>query len=439
MRETPIDFEVVERNIRKSNFESVGKASIREIKKLVDNIEAESGEKFVRMEMGIPGLPPVQIGVEAEIEALKRGVAAIYPDIHGIPPLKKEISRFVKNFLDIDVNEECCLPTVGSMQGSFAAFITANRMYAEKDTTLFIDPGFPVHKQQLTLLGQKWDSFDVYDYRGIKLKEKLEFYLQKGNISCLLYSNPNNPSWICFTENELKIIGELANKYNVIVIEDLAYIAMDFRKDLSKPGTPPYQSTVAKYTDNYMLLISSSKVFSYAGQRIGMMVISNQLFNKKAEDLKRFYTSDQFGYAMIFGTVYALSAGVTHSSQYALAAILKAVNDGSYDFVEVVKEYGEKAIIMKKLFTENGFDIVYDKDEEKPIADGFYFTFSYPGFSGEELLNEMIYYGISAIVLTITGSTRKEGIRACVSLVQREQFKDLEFRLKNFNQDHPVS
>ena len=436
MKQTPIDYESVKRKIAESKLPSIGKASIREIKKLVDNIEADTGQKFIRMEMGVPGLPPTQIGVEAEIEALKKGIASIYPDIHGIPSLKKEISRFVKNFINIDVDEESCIPTVGSMQGGFAAFITANRMYEEKDTTLFIDPGFPVHKQQLNVLGQKWESFDVYDYRGDKLRDKLESYLKNRNISCILYSNPNNPSWICFTEKELKIIGELATKYNVIIIEDLAYIAMDFRKDLSKPGIPPYQPTVANYTENYILLISSSKAFSYAGQRIGMMVISDQLFAKQAKGLLRYFTSDQFGYAMIFGTVYALSAGVTHSSQYALAAILKAVNDGKYNFVETVKEYGEKAKIMKKLFTDNGFHLVYDKDEDEPIADGFYFTFSYPGFGGEELLSELVYYGISAISLAITGSTRTEGIRACVSLVQREQFPALEERLKRFNADH---
>ncbi|MCK4570274.1 MAG: pyridoxal phosphate-dependent aminotransferase, partial [Bacteroidales bacterium] len=86
----------------------------------------------------------------------------------------------------------------------------------------------------------------------------------------------------------------------------------------------------------------------------------------------------------------------------------------------------------------SGFTIVYDKDEDKPIADGFYFTFAYPGFSGEDLLNELIYYGISAISLAITGSTRLEGIRACVSLVKRDQFPDLEYRLTKFHQDHPI-
>jgi hypothetical protein len=118
--------------------------------------------------------------------------------------------------------------------------------------------------------------------------------------------------------------------------------------------------------------------------------------------------------------------------------MLKAANDGTFDFVEVVKEYGEKARIMKKIFTENGFNIVYDKDEDEPIGDGFYFTFAYPGFTGEELLRELIFYGISAIALSITGSERMEGIRACVSLVKREQFPVMEARLKKFRANHPV-
>ncbi len=439
MKDTPINSEIVSQKIKDSNLENVGKATIREIKKLIDDIEKATGEKFIRMEMGIPGLPSAKVGVEAEIDALKKGVANTYPDIQGIPGLKNETSRFVKMFLNVDIDPEGCVPTVGSMQGGFASFIAVNRMYKGKDTTLFIDPGFPVHKQQHKVLGQKYETFDVYNYRGEKLREKLESILSKGNISGMLYSNPNNPSWICFTEKELQIIGEMSYKYNVVVLEDLAYVAMDFRKDLYTPGKPPYQATAAKYTNNYILFISSSKAFSYAGQRIGMMIISDELRKKKCPDLKRFYTTDNFGHAMIFGTLYPLSAGVTHSAQYAVAAMFKAASDGEFNFVDIVKEYGEKAKIMKKLFTKNGFNIVYDKDENEPIADGFYFTFSYPGFSGEELLKEMIYYGISAISLAITGSERLEGIRACVSLVQRSQFPDLEMRLKKFNEDHAAN
>lgn len=136
-------------------------------------------------------------------------------------------------------------------------------------------------------MGQKYETFDVYDFRGDKLKEKLESYLEKGNISAIIYSNPNNPSWICLSDKELRIIGELATRYDVIVLEDLAYFAMDFRKDLSTPFQAPYQPSVAHYTDNYILLISGSKAFSYAGQRIGVSCISDKLYHRSYPGLTK--------------------------------------------------------------------------------------------------------------------------------------------------------
>jgi aspartate/methionine/tyrosine aminotransferase len=386
----------------------------------------------------VPGLDPTFVGTEAEMIALRKGVASKYPNIEGIPSLKEESARFIKLFMDVDVEPGHCIPTVGSMMGGMAAFMVVNRSDRHRTGTLFLDPGFPVQKQQCLVLGHTYGSFDLYDFRGDKLKAKIEEEVQKGHYSSILYSNPNNPSWICLNEHELQIIGEISKTYDVTVIEDLAYFGMDFRKDLSTPGVPPFQPTVAKYTDNYLLLVSSSKAFSYAGQRIGMMIIAPELFNRRYPDLKRYYTSDKFGHAMIYGALYSLSAGASHTAQYALAAIFKAVNDGSYNYINEVREYGEKAIIMKALFKKYGFQIVYDRDLDEPIADGFYFTLSYPGFEGPQLVEKLLYYGISAISLGITGSTRTEGLRACVSQVRRDQFGILEERLKCFHENHPI-
>jgi len=323
--------------------------------------------------------------------------------------------------------------------GGMVSFLVANRNDRTKEGTLFIDPGFPVQKQQVKMLGHDYSAFDIYNFRGKKLKAKLESYLETGKISSLLFSNPNNPSWICLTEEELSIIGELSRKYDVIVIEDLAYFGMDFRKDYSKPGKAPFQPTVAHYTDEYVMLISSSKIFSYAGQRIGMMAISDKLFDRSYPDLRRYYSTDKFGHSAIFGALYGLSAGVSHSVQYGLSALLKAVNDGVYKYREDVSEYGEKARMMKNMFINNDFIIVYDKDLEEPIADGFYFTIGYPGMSADKLISELLRYGISAISLLTTGSERCDGLRACVSLVPRSQFGDLELRLKKFKEDHPIN
>lgn len=438
MQNNLIDTKIVDQKLELCGIRDMEDATIRDIVKVVNMIEAESGEKFIRMEMGVPGLPPSSIGIQAEIDALRQGVAQFYPMLEGHKEFKEEGSKFVKNFMDIEIKPEGIVPTVGSMQACYASFMAVTECQKDKDTVLFIDPGFPVQKTQMQVIGKPFESFDVYNYRGDKLRDKLEEHLSKGNIAAILYSNPNNPAWICFTEKELQIIGQLADKYDVIVLEDLAYFAMDFRKDLSKPGVPPFQATVAKYTSNYIVMISGSKLFSYAGQRLGIMCISDALYNRKFENLQqRFGGLGTLGYTLVNRIIYTLSSGTTHSCQYAMSAILKAANEGRINILDGVREYAERAHAMKTLFTRYGFEIVYDKDIDQPIADGFYFTIIYPGMTGAELTKEILYYGISAIPLRDTGS-KKQGLRACVSQTALDRMPALEERLKAFQADHAI-
>ena len=322
------------------------------------------------------------------------------------------------------------------MQGTFASFLTCSQRDKSKDTVLFIDPGFPVQKMQLEVMGVKYQTFDVYDYRGDKLGPKLEGYLKQRNICAIVYSNPNNPSWICLREEELETIGKLATKYDAIVMEDLAYFAMDFRKDLSTPFEPPYQATVARYTDNYMLLISGSKAFSYAGERIGVTCISDKLFHRHFDDLSERYQGLPFGPVFSTRMLYALSSGTSHSAQYAMAAMLKAAYEGRYDFRKEISVYGERAKKLKEIFCRHGFYVVYDKDLDEPIADGFYFTIGYPGMTSGQLAHELMYYGVSAICLITTGS-HQEGLRVRTSFIRDNQYALLDERMAVFAENNP--
>ena len=437
MKPTPIQREIVDQLVNGLGIQDFAKATIREVKQVAAMAEKKSGVEYIKMEMGIPGLPAARVGVEAQVKALQDGIAHSYPDIQGLPELKQQASRFVKAFIGVDIAAEGCVPVCGSMQGTFASFLTCSQADHRRDTVLFIDPGFPVQKMQLQVQGVKYETFDVYDYRGPKLGPKVESYLQKGNICAIVYSNPNNPSWVCLTEQELASIGQLATQYDAIVMEDLAYFAMDFRQDLSVPFQPPYQPTVARYTDNYMLLISGSKAFSYAGERIGVVCISDKLFHRHFPDLAQRYEGLPFGLVFSTRMLYALSSGTSHSAQYAMAAMLRAACDGEYDFRSEVKVYGERAHKLKEIFCRHNFYIVYDRDLDQPIADGFYFTIGYPGMTSGQLARELMYYGVSAICLVTTGS-HQEGLRVCTSFIEDHQYEQLEQRMAVFAENNPI-
>ena len=435
MKQTPIDPKLIDSLVGELGINDFTKATIREVKLVAARAEKQSGVEFIKMEMGIPGLPAAKVGVEAQMKALGNGIANLYPDIQGLPELKNEASRFVKAFIGIDIAPEGCVPVCGSMQGTFASFLTCSQADSKKDTVLFIDPGFPVQKMQLQVMGVKYETFDVYSYRGERLGEKLESYLKQGNICAIVYSNPNNPSWICLNEEELKTIGQLATQYDAIVMEDLAYFAMDFRRDLSKPFLPPYQPTVGRYTDNYILLISGSKAFSYAGERIGVTCISDKLFHRHFDELAARYGGLTFGPVFSTRMLYALSSGTSHSAQYAMAAMLRAASNGEYDFRSEVSVYGKRAHQLTEIFLRHGFHIVYDKDLDEPVADGFYFTIGYKNMSSGQLAYELMSYGVSAICLVTTGSDQ-EGLRVCTSFIEDHQYAQLEERMSIWEENH---
>lgn len=414
----------------------ISQSTIRQAGSIARALESQKQTEFLHLEMGIPGLPPAKVGVEAEKAALDAGVASIYPNMMGTPELKQQAARFIKAFLDVDQDPTCCIPTVGSMQGSFTAFLLCSQLDPAKDTILFIDPGFPVQRSQTKILGIRSESFDIYEYRGDKLRDKLESYLAKGNIAAVIYSSPNNPAWFNLTDYELRTIGELATEYDTIIIEDLAYMCMDFRKPLGRPYEAPFQPTVAKYTDNYILLMSASKIFSYAGQRIAIIAISDKVYKREYLALKERYNMTRFGDAYVLGVLYGASSGTSHSAQCALAEMFRAAADGEFDFVGEASEYARRASLTKDSFLRNGFHIVYDKDGDDPVSDGFFYTVGFKGLSSTDLMGELMRYGICSIALSMTGS-RQQGVRICISQLNRpEQFDMLEDRLELFAADH---
>ena len=420
-----------------SRVVDLSQATIGEVLLVAQYLERTTGIPFIRMDQGSPSLPPNRYGVEAEKEALDRGVGSQYPAAAGVPEVKKAASRFIKAFIDIDIDPLGCVPTTGSVTGSFGAFIACTQRIPGKDKVLFIDPGFPIQKSQLRVLGISWREFDIYPYRGEALRAKLEEELSAGDIAAIVYSNPNNPAWICLEDSELQIVGELATKYDAIVMEDLAYFGMDYRRELGHPFRPPFVPTVARYTDNYVLMLSSSKIFSYAGQRMALVAIGDNLFARQYPALaERYHDAGVFGQTLTASILYMITSGCTASTQYAYARMMELSADGVIDFVEDVRVYADRAARMKEIFCRNGFHVVYDRDVTQPVGDGFFFTLSYDGLTGGELLRELLFYGVSCISLSTTGSLQN-GVRACTSRMRDELYPVLEERMKAFREDHP--
>lgn len=430
--------ELVDEAARVNHVADLSHATIGETLLVAQYLEQKTGIPFIRMDQGSPGLPANRYGIEAEKRALDSGIGSQYPAAAGVKELKDAAAEFVKAFIDIDISPRACIPTVGSVAGSFGSFIACCQRDKTKDKVLFIDPGFPIQKSQLRVLGIAWKEFDIFHHRGQALRTKLEEMLGSNDIAVIVYSNPNNPAWISLEEEELQIIGELATKHDAIVLEDLAYFAMESRRDLSHPYLPPFVRTAARYTDNYILMLSSSKIFSYAGQRMALVCISDKLFDRHFPALaERYHDTGVFGPTFIASIQYMITSGCTATTQYGYAEMLRLSCQGKINFVEDTREYAIRAQKMKKIFCDNGFTITYPKDVSEEIGHGFFFSLSFPGLTGSQLVKELIHYGVSSINLDTTGSMQ-QGVRACTSRMRDELYPVLDERMKMFAKDHAL-
>ena len=428
-----VDSQLIEQTLQKMEVDSLDQLSIRQLVAVVKNFEAATGQEFIHFEIGVPGLPCSRIGAEAQKAAIDRGVPAVYPAIDGEPELKQAASMFIEAVIGTHISPRSIIPTVGSMQGAYATLMAVSNLSAEKDTILYIDPGFPVQKVQADIIGIRKESFDLFDYRAEKLEAKLEEVLSSGRIAALLYSTPNNPSWMCLTDDELRTIGRMANKYDVVVIEDLAYLTMDFRQTDMAPCGLPKQVSVSNYTDNYVMLLSGSKIFSYAGERIAVTCISDALFERKSEQLQKRFGLASFGNVFVHKLIYTLSSGVSHSAQMALAEMFRLAAEGKYNYVEEIREYATRTARLREILARHGFNVVYDTDVDQPVGDGFFFTIGYNDMDENLLLEKLLMCGISGITLASTGATH-QGIRACSSAIKPHHYELLDERLAMFEE-----
>lgn len=417
-------------------IERLENATIRQLVMLINELESLSGESFVRMELGVPGLAPASQAIAAEHAALDSPVVAQYPALNGNPGLRNALSAFFSAFMNVTIEPDNCLPTAGSMQASLAAFWLITQIHPKRKKILFLDPGFPTQMQQVKSLGIEFERIDVFDDQPRRVAEKIRPLLETGEFAGLIYSNPSNPVWNCLTEAELSDIAQLCEAFECIALEDLAYFGMDFREDYSKPHQPPYPPSIRHHTDRCILLFSGSKLFNYAGQRTGAMLIPESIMNLTSAGLEARFGHSLFRHALLFGVIQTTTAGLCQSAQAGFEGALRAMLDGQWNPLEEARAYEQRAAKLKALMLANGFEILYGKDNEKPISDGFYFAFGHPAYPEDGLAEALMSFGISATPLTDAGANQKQGLRACVGLMTDEDLLRIERRLQDFAQAH---
>ena len=126
-----------------------------------------------------------------------------------------------------------------------------------------------------------WAEERGFIYIKVTDEEELEDAMKQDGVKALILCNPSNPCGKVFTLEELKIIADLAIKYDLYVITDEVYEHI-----LYKPNKHIYMATLPGMRERTIICNSLSKTYSITGWRLGYVIAPPEVIDrvKKVHD-----------------------------------------------------------------------------------------------------------------------------------------------------------
>ncbi len=176
----------------------------------------------------------------------------------------------------IDPNSEIVV-TCGSTEAMMAAMMTVTN---PGDKVIVFSPFYENYGADTILSGAEPIYVPLYPPEfGFNADELEAAFRQKPK--ALILCNPSNPCGKVFTYDELKIIAELAEKYDTFVITDEVYEHIIY-----KPFRHTYFASLPGMWERTISCSSLSKTYSITGWRLGYIIAPPQIIDtaKKVHD-----------------------------------------------------------------------------------------------------------------------------------------------------------
>lgn len=153
----------------------------------------------------------------------------------------------------------------------------------ENDAVLINTPVYPPFARTVTLNNRQLVNNALVEKNGrFELNfEQLEKDIVDNDVKLYVFCSPHNPGGRVWTEEELLKIGELCQKYGVILVSD------EIHQDLTLFGHKHHSfNTVSpNFKDFTIILSSATKTFNIAGTKNSFVIIENEglrkLFQKR--------------------------------------------------------------------------------------------------------------------------------------------------------------
>ena len=224
--------------------------------------QAKNYNDVIDLTLGDPDLSTPEIIKEAAIDSIKNDRTK-YSANAGLLSARQAIASHVKKVWNINYSPEDNITlTVGGMEGLFLSLFSTIDI---GDEVIVFAPYYPNYIEMIKSCGGVPVIYDCYDPNsGIKIIKKDLLQKVTSKTTSIIINNPGNPTGAVFDKKDLKVIAEIAEEFDLLIISDEVYHSLIY-----DGKTHNSILTIISAQNRTILIDSLSKEFCMTGYRIG--------------------------------------------------------------------------------------------------------------------------------------------------------------------------
>ncbi|MEO0293118.1 MAG: pyridoxal phosphate-dependent aminotransferase [candidate division WOR-3 bacterium] len=242
------------------------KSSIRKLMHYADKARKE-GVYVYHLNIGQPDIKTPKVILNG-IRNFDEEILAYSPS-QGIPELREAITEYLNEDFSLKINPDEVFITTGGSEGILFTLLAVLN-YGEEILTP--EPFYSNYGPFVSIAGCKLIPIETSMENGFHLpsSQKIKSLITP-KTKAILVCSPNNPTGTLLTDEEMKMLVDIAFENNLWIFSDETY-----REIVFEGKAPKTFLQFEKAIDRIVVIDSISKKFSACGARIGYVVTKNK-------------------------------------------------------------------------------------------------------------------------------------------------------------------
>ena len=235
-------------------------------------LEAQ-GRDIVRLEIGDPDFSTPEVITRAAEEAMAEG-STHYTQSLGLPSLREAIRDHYREHYGVGIDPADIVVSQGT---SPAMLLLFGSLLDPGDEVIMPDPCYPAYPNYVSFLGGIPKLVRVRAENGFRYDPDELRAAVGPRTKAIMVTSPSNPTGAVQSPDDLRMLGEIAERTGVHIASDEIYHGLTFCGP---------EHTILEFTDRAFVLNGFSKAYAMTGWRLGYLIAPRE-FVRPAEKIQQ--------------------------------------------------------------------------------------------------------------------------------------------------------